>query len=349
MHRVTQHQIATSIGCSQITVSRALRNDLRVAESLRRRVGDAAARLGYRPDPLLSALVACRRHRSARSLRASLAFVYAGNEPSERVLFSNFEYFQGVRQKAEQLGFNLEPLRLDPAQREIRRLGQILRHRGVQGCIFALASGHLLFDSPLIELEGFGAVSLGYSFARQPVDCIMPDHQQCMSLAIEKALAKGYRRIGCVVSAVHNQRIGHAYTDVYRRKLEDLRLYEPALLHLRHLPGDAGDKGDHAVRLAGYLDAMRPDIVIGCVGSRVSLDEILSERGLQLGRDLAYIGLDLRRRKFPDDSGFLGNRSVLGEMAVETVYEQIVSNQTGVPRFCRRTLVQSEWREGTTY
>jgi DNA-binding LacI/PurR family transcriptional regulator len=56
--RVTVRQVASHAGVSTATVSRALAGSTGVAESLRRRVLDAAATLNYRPN------------RAARSLRA---------------------------------------------------------------------------------------------------------------------------------------------------------------------------------------------------------------------------------------------------------------------------------------
>jgi len=49
---VTSHDVARAAGVSQPTVSRALRDDPKIAESTRQRVGEVAARLGYVPSEL---------------------------------------------------------------------------------------------------------------------------------------------------------------------------------------------------------------------------------------------------------------------------------------------------------
>ena len=50
--------VAERAGFSRATVSRALRNHPGIPEATRQRVVDAAAALGYRPNPLVAALMA---------------------------------------------------------------------------------------------------------------------------------------------------------------------------------------------------------------------------------------------------------------------------------------------------
>ena len=57
---VTMSEIAERAGCSQATVSKALRNAPDVSAAKRKAVQDIALEMGYRPNPLVSALMACR-------------------------------------------------------------------------------------------------------------------------------------------------------------------------------------------------------------------------------------------------------------------------------------------------
>jgi hypothetical protein len=61
--RITLGQVAETCQFSLATVPRALRDHPRIPPSTRQRVREAAERLGYRPDPALSALVAHRESR----------------------------------------------------------------------------------------------------------------------------------------------------------------------------------------------------------------------------------------------------------------------------------------------
>jgi LacI family gluconate utilization system Gnt-I transcriptional repressor len=58
--RITLHDVAQAAGVSPITVSRALRGERSVAKELVDRVKQAAARLGYVPDPAARALASSR-------------------------------------------------------------------------------------------------------------------------------------------------------------------------------------------------------------------------------------------------------------------------------------------------
>lgn len=55
--------IAGQLGVSSSTVSRALRQDPRISASMRTRVRELTESIGYRPNPLVSALMATRRRR----------------------------------------------------------------------------------------------------------------------------------------------------------------------------------------------------------------------------------------------------------------------------------------------
>jgi LacI family transcriptional regulator len=72
---VTQQDVARETGLSQTAVSLALRNRPDIPAATIRRVRAAARRLGYRPDPLISAPMARRQRRRKGSFRAKVAFL----------------------------------------------------------------------------------------------------------------------------------------------------------------------------------------------------------------------------------------------------------------------------------
>ena len=75
---VTQRDIARAAGLSQATVSLALRRHPGLPAATIARVHAAAAGLGYRPDPLVSALMSQRQARKpGGTLRAKIAFLTA--------------------------------------------------------------------------------------------------------------------------------------------------------------------------------------------------------------------------------------------------------------------------------
>ncbi len=346
--RVTQADIARKVGCSQVTVSRALNNDHRVAEDLKDNIRQVAEQLGYRPDPMLRALVTSRRYLNAKSANASIAFVYLGRKPDPDTPFSNFEYYKGVKDKSEALGFNLEALKFDSGEISPERFASILRHRGVKGVVFALSSGHWIFTQPIFDLPDFAYVSLGYNFAHTPVNCIMPDNYHSITVAFRAALDRGHRRIGLSVSKTQNERIDFAFTDGFRRIALENGIDPDKMIHLFHHETNEEREGIER-KMTDWIERAQPDLVIGELGTRTHLEKILNRNDMSLGKDLPFICLDIRVRINGDDSGLIGNRELMGQRAVENISSQITRNHAGLPRTYERLLVQSTWHDGETF
>src|SRR5947209_15920972 len=75
--QITLRDIAAKAGVSVMTVSRALRNHPNLASDTRARILQLADRLGYRPNPMVSALM---RYRGAgRRAPAELALGFITN------------------------------------------------------------------------------------------------------------------------------------------------------------------------------------------------------------------------------------------------------------------------------
>ena len=79
---VRMAEIAQRLRVAQSSVSRALRGDPRIGLELRGRVQEMAAKLGYAPNPLVSALMATRRRRGAAGAVEVIALItnYGGRE-----------------------------------------------------------------------------------------------------------------------------------------------------------------------------------------------------------------------------------------------------------------------------
>jgi len=75
--QITMKQIATQAGVSQAAVSLSLANHPRISALTRARVQAVARRLGYQPNPYVSALMRSRRRGRPISDRPVLAIVCA--------------------------------------------------------------------------------------------------------------------------------------------------------------------------------------------------------------------------------------------------------------------------------
>ncbi|MBT7865613.1 MAG: LacI family DNA-binding transcriptional regulator, partial [Opitutales bacterium] len=81
--RYTQKDIATRAKLSVATVSMALKNHPSLPEKTILRVKQIAKELGYKPDPVLSALVAHRNRKRVRSNFSVIGLVSNWSQPED--------------------------------------------------------------------------------------------------------------------------------------------------------------------------------------------------------------------------------------------------------------------------
>src|ERR1700744_4217582 len=133
-------EIAQSVGVAPSTVSRALRSDPRISAATRQRVEEAAAALGYQPNPLVSALMANRRRRGGAGEVDVIALVtnYGGRESWRSKDVCRWEY-DGIQNRAAALGFRVEVFPLSEYRNDSARLEATLRARGIRGVLLGFS------------------------------------------------------------------------------------------------------------------------------------------------------------------------------------------------------------------
>src|SRR3981081_4655028 len=104
-------EIAQKLGVASSRVARALRGDPRISAEMRHRVETLAKNAGYRPNPLVSALMANRRRRGGGGEVDVIALVtnYGGRESWRAKDVCRWEY-DGLVSRAATLRFTVEIL-----------------------------------------------------------------------------------------------------------------------------------------------------------------------------------------------------------------------------------------------
>ena len=103
--RVTLSDVAKKAGVHVTTVSLALRNHPRLPETTRQRIQAMAEAMGYRPDPLLRALVAYRGNNIERRNTPTLAYVTNWNTRlGWKKVTAHPDSYAGAEAMANQLG-----------------------------------------------------------------------------------------------------------------------------------------------------------------------------------------------------------------------------------------------------
>jgi LacI family transcriptional regulator len=172
---VTIRDIAAAAGLGRTAVSLALRNHSSIPPQTRQRVQQVAEELGYRPNPLISALMMHKRAASAMPQHLPIALVTQFQKPSPwEYGWVLPELHQGLADRAVMRGYRLEEFWTRSPGMSMRRLSKILQQRGIPGvvvCPLPVAHGHLSLD-----WANFAAISIGYTLVRPALHRVIGHH-----------------------------------------------------------------------------------------------------------------------------------------------------------------------------
>ncbi len=176
--------IASVLGLSVTTVSRALNGYEYVSQETRKRVEAEAERRGYRPN------AAARRLKTGRANAVGLVFP-ASTSPISDCRFSEMLLTLDQRLAQQDIDLLLLTDKLHDNQRTLTRL---MRSRVLDALIVTHTAPQ---DDRLLCLQqkNFRFITLGRSDLPQPYAWLDVDHQQGSRLAVEACLQQGMTRI----------------------------------------------------------------------------------------------------------------------------------------------------------
>ncbi|HZV74259.1 MAG TPA: LacI family DNA-binding transcriptional regulator [Conexibacter sp.] len=272
MPRATSHDVARLAGVSQPTVSRALREDPRVAEATRRRVAAAAAQLGY---------VASRRGRSLSTRTTGQVAVVVG-DLGNAFYTEAIEHLHGELERAEQRMVVLT----DAPE------GAPATERLLDGSVDGAILLTTLLDSPApreLADRGLPVVLLNRSVDDETVDACTSANADGAQAAAAQLAALGHERVGAI--------LGPADTSTGRDREAGFRAGLAA--HGIALPAARVRRGpfshDTGHRALGELlaAAERPTAVF-CANDVIAIGALNAARGLgvDVPTELTVIGFD---------------------------------------------------------
>jgi LacI family transcriptional regulator len=334
--RVTVRQIAQRLGVSHTTVSRALKNDPRISAPVRKRIQTEAETMGYRPDPMLSALSHYRRSRSPQLISSALAWVNCWPEPKKLRSFKEFDlYWQGAQSEAERSGYHLDEFNC-PADMTPARLQTVLGSRAIQGMLLTPGWSGAAPDWTGLEWEKFCVVRFGHSLP-SPQAHLVTSHQLANgALAFHALREKGYRRIGMVTRRNLAAKIvqftaGFLHQQLQvpqRERLFPLLLREP-------------DANSDQAALRAWLNRSKPDAILTDLPD---VPDLLSRSRVSVPKDIALATTSVLDGRV--DAGIYQNSDEIGAAAVQMLISLIHHNQRGIPATPRELLVTGKWIDG---
>lgn len=335
MKRPTQRDIAELAGVSHVTVSLALRNHPSIPEKTRKAIKKIAQRIGYRPDPALSSLIAYRHESVRAKYHATLAWIDFQDDPTPMTF--NRLLFQGAKKRAGELGYELEMF--SPAKMGIgfSRLSKILYARNIQGVLLgpqARKIAHINLKS--FAWDQFSCIAYGFSLISPKLDVVIDAQSRSARLAVRKLKALGYRHIGYVSSLEMDERTDGNFLAGYlseQRRLPKKNQIPPLMVH-----HDQNSARKQQCR-KWYL-RYKPDAVLDT--DYIFAYDVLTPEELRRCA-IATIGLPWNRDFF---AGIDQKVPLIGHVGVDEVVALIQTNRRGIPMVPRRILVEGCWVDG---
>jgi len=340
-----QKDVAKALGITQATVSLALRGSQRISSEMRQKVRDTADRMGYHLNSYLTVLMSNIRAGKTLSDKGVIGLlVEARSQKSWHTNDTHRIFHQALIQRAEELGFHIEPFFLLEPGMNVSRIDRILQARGITGIILAPpCCGALTLK---LNWSRYAAIGVGFGWGTLGLNLVGYDNLQNYITAFNELRKLGYKRIGTALgyASVSGNRRGTKWYTGYLECQNSIPETEriPVFASV-YAPPEAASEGSVADEFRQWVREWRPDAVLSLVGRE---KDWLFSMGLKIPQD---IGLACLARS-PDSccAGIDEKGSVIGATALEIITAQIARNEFGPPRCPKITTVAGEWVPGAS-
>ncbi len=324
--------VAREAGVTQATVSYALRSHPSISEATRQRVQDIAKKLGYQPNPLVSALMTSRRARGGRQAeRPMIAFLVTWPDPvtkENRRLALRF--YKEAKRRAEELGYGLDKFWLMDPEISAKRWNEILLTRSIRGLLIAPAQEGLRL--PKLDWSQFSLATIDHGWSEHDIHRACIDRFQGFKTVYDRLQDSGYKRIGLAIPdarlKLRNQFLLGA-TTAYQYSIpakDRVPIHHPKMLSA---PG-----------LAKWLERHRPEVVV----SSSETMELLDSLSRRIPKDLGFVNIDLAATDRAC-TGLRDNDADVAGAAVDLIVGQIARNERGVPKCPKLVYITCDWIE----
>lgn len=274
-NRVTMKQVALAAGVSVTTVSHVINDKpgARIGEAARRRVLDAVAELGYRPNALAKTLV-----------QGTSPFIGLVADSIASTPFAG-QIVHGAQEEAWRSGHILLVTNSEGnAEAEERAISMMLQYN-VRGIIYSRWYHHGV--NPPSALAETSSVLVNCFDMTGGLPCVVPDEVGGGRAAAEALVEAGHRRIA-FINTTSDSPARTGRLEGYSRALERAGVpLDPELVW------DAQPDQDGGYASAGRLIATGASAVC-CHNDRVAMGlyDGLRERGLSVPQDVSVVGFD---------------------------------------------------------
>ena len=336
-HRVTLKDVAAEAKLSIASVSLALRDHPRLPEKTRKRVKRIAAKLGYAPDPALSALAA---HRSRVRVFRDFSVIGLVSNWSTKDAWTDRpsaqQFIAGATERARELGYSLQHLWARQDGASPARFNRILNARGIRGLILAPFENP---DTPFpLDWKAYSVVTIERANPYAAFHHLVPNHYGDLLACWEQLRSRGFTRVGLAVRRDLAIRCSHQWeaAHAYAQSRSESPLAAIPTLDLS--PENQFDQ------IRQWVRTHRPQVVIGRCEDFI---EAAAAEGLRVPEDIGYVSLNIID-DVPGATGIDQHRDVMGATAIDVLNSLLQRNQRGLQPASIGTQVDGTWQEGST-
>lgn len=336
MKRATLKQVASEAGISISCTSRALRGRAGVSDATRKRIRLIAEKLGYRPDPMLSALASYRGSLRRKSFQGIIAYL-ANHASSSECLSSpqSGDLFRGASGRANELGYQLRYFCMNDLLDCPDRFWRRIRSQGIQGVLLRSfpVEAALLPQPP----PGFHCVDLFSQPHSALVSTVSSNHPQALELVLAHLKRSGIEKPALIVNASISTILHHGWRSTFsvaNHQFKKMLLFE-------HHGFPLGESS-----LEQWIRKNCPDSLLFCYSEDHMPDAKLLLRWNRRG--IASLSMDLLDPKC-GIGGIYQNRKLAGAEALSLLHGMLTTEGFGAFRPPTATLIPGAWIKGEKY
>tara|TARA_R100000027_G_scaffold17378_2_gene12567 strand:- start:8861 stop:9865 length:1005 start_codon:yes stop_codon:yes gene_type:complete len=320
----TLKQIAAASGVSAMTVSRAFREGTSVRKDVRDRILQEAERLGYQPNPMLSALMSSLAGRKGAQYRETIGVIWwKSTWPFRQGHGFWGDVCEGIEQSAGLHGCGVNHFQVG-GDTSAESLDRILRTRGVEAVIL-MPPPSPEDQAPSIDWNRLSVVAVGATLREPNFHRVMSGHFQSMHMVLKRLAQAGVQRPALLLRDELDVRTQFAYSGAFLASSPDAweRLWRSGMAGARELDQ--------------WIAALHPEVIIG--DSNYWQPKISEQWATS-----RFVSLDARDQC----TGIYQKGRIIGECAVDLLMSSRLRNETGIPANPLSLFCDGEWREGSS-
>ena len=350
--RVTLADIAAKAKVHVTTVSLVLRDHPRIPEKTKKRIRALAEKMGYVRDPFLCALASYRTRERLPQFRSTIGYLTNwATEWGWKKATGHLEFFQGAERMARELGYALEHFWLRSPELDLTRLAKILKARGISGLVIA-SHGLEIPDSLNLDWGHFSCMKIDYFPHHPQVHNVTNDQSSIVRLAIRKAIAAGYRRIGMVMHRGWDHAVDQNLTAGYLCEQQNIPEADrvPALIYPALYPVEGWQKkydqsfSPDVDEFKQWMDWHKPEVILS---NADFVRPVFNKLRIKVPQDVSFVDLFLSAFD-GTTAGVRQNYETVGALTVEFVSAQMAHSRRGIPEFPTTTFVEGTWFDGAS-